>query len=209
MTNETNLPFEQILDWLEGRLPAEVATAVERQVVTAGPEVHAQVAWLRAFTALQQTVTLAKPPATVRAQLTEQFARYAAAKQQPNLLQRLVAALTFDSARQPGLVGVRTGQAERARQFVYSTGPVDVTLNLQLRKQTQRLNLIGQILANEPGVDLAAFCVQLLQATHEIGITQADDLGEFSFDALEPGTYQLVLSTDDQEIVLPAIDVTI
>jgi len=208
MANETNLPFEQLLDWLEGRLAAEAATTVERQVATAGPEVQAQVAWLRAFTALQQTVTLAKPPATVRAQLTEEFARYAAAKQQPSLFQRLVAALTFDSAHQPGLVGVRAGQAEQARQFVYSTGQVDVTLNLQPHKQAQRFTLIGQILSNEPGMDLAAFCVQLLQETNEIGITLADDLGEFSFEAVEPGTYALVLSTDDQEILLPAIAVT-
>lgn len=206
MANETNLPFEQILDWLEGRLPVEAATQVERQVATAGPEIQAQVAWLRAFSRLHHSVTLAKPPAAVRAVLTEQFASYAAAKQQPSIFQRLVAALTFDSAHQSGLVGVRAGQAERTRQFVYSTDQVDITLNLQPRKQEQSLNLIGQILPNAPSVDLAAFSVQLLQDMTEIGITSADDLGEFSFEAVEPGTYQLILSTDDHEIVLPALD---
>ncbi|MFN8491567.1 MAG: hypothetical protein U0350_28475 [Caldilineaceae bacterium] len=208
MASKATLPFEQLLDWLEGRLPAEVAAEVERQVATAEPDVQGQVNWLRAFGALSRAVSLAKPPEAVRTQLTEQFARYAEAKEQPSLFQRLVAALAFDSAHQPAAVGLRSGDVEQARQFVYTTARADIALHIQQRKHDQRLDLIGQILPNDATLTLDTFCVQLLQGTEEAAITMADDLGEFMFQAINPGVYQLAISGDTMDIQLPTIALT-
>jgi hypothetical protein len=197
--------FEKILDWLEGRLPADEAATVARYVESAGPEVRSEVDWLREFREVSADTVFATPPPEVRETLTHRFESYARSAREPGLLERLLASLTFDSGLQPALSGVRSaGAQETQQQLVYATDLADVAINIQ-RRQNRRLYLSGQIFPTGD-VEPEGFIVQLLRGSKEVGIAAADDLGEFAFRELEPGTYELVLSNEEYEILIPPIE---
>lgn len=203
MAGYAKLSFEQLLDWLEGRLAATAAHQVASQIAQADATTQAQVRWLAAFLKLSKEVVLAAPPPTVRATLRQHFADFARSRQPPTLIQRLVAVLTFDSGQAPVLAGLRAGASEPIRQYIFVTELADVTLNIQPRTHDERLDLIGQILLNDELVISEAFTVQLVHQAREVAITLADEVGEFWFEALAPGDYALMLSTARVEIELP------
>jgi len=205
MDSQSKLTFEQLLDWVEQRLSPQNAQTVEQRV-NRDPAIQAQARWLQAFNRLRKTITLEKPPAAVRTILLERFTQAVSAKQQPGLFQRLLAVLSFDSALQPALLGERTLEFERIRQLAYATDIVDVALNIQPREFDQRLDLIGQVLSNNNAFTPDMFSIQLLSGTKEIGMAMADELGEFAFEAIKPGRYQLILSGDNLDIQLPELE---
>lgn len=208
MAANPDLTFELLLDWVEGRLPSAAAQDVAQQVATASEEIQAQVQWLTAFARLSEQIVLVTPPPDVRATLAQRFADYAHTRQQPGLLQRLVATLTFDNLLQPAVAGLRAGESDSARQYIFATTLADVALNIQPHQQGEQLDLIGQILPNTEALLPDAFAVQLLRDEREVAITLADEVGEFLFEALDPGNYGLMLSTDILEIELPIFALT-
>ncbi len=205
MPESNALSFARLVDWLEGRLSEEKARAVEEQVAVADEPTRANIAWLRAFLQVSKTTVLASPPSELRALLRRRFEAYAQDRRQPGFLQCLVATLSFDSRMQPAVAGVRaTGARESQQQLVYTTDVADVALNIQPRSDN-RFDLDGQIF---PAGDVApdAFSIQLLRQADELGLTTADDLGEFAFEAVSPGVYELIVSTDQFEVLIAAVE---
>jgi len=146
MSRPEDEEFTRLVDWVEGRLSEEEARAVAEEVAAAGDAARADVAWLRAFARVSEDTVIASPPSRVRDALIERFDAYAAGKQHPGLLQRLVATLTFDSTLQPA-PGLRAARAQEAqRQVVYSTDAADVALILRPRASDGLLDLYGQIM---------------------------------------------------------------
>ncbi|MBA3530570.1 MAG: hypothetical protein H0T73_01425 [Ardenticatenales bacterium] len=195
--------FALLLDWMEGHLSAEEAQAVSEQLDQADESIQATVSWLGRFQTTRQTVTLATPPASVREGLNRRFAAFAKERQQPNLLTRLVALLTFDSRAQMASVGVRSAATQGLeRQLLYSTEAAEIALNLQPDAQGQQVTLTGQVFATE---EQEMITIQLVRADHEVAIASADELGEFAFRPLPVGDYDLIVSGEQFEVVLPAI----
>lgn len=185
--------FAQMIDWLDGRIPLTAD-----QLATADP---AERRWLQSFQQLSQQITLATPPAAVRQNLRQQFAAFAQTRQQPGFFQRLVAALSFDSFTQAAPAGVRAANLPSGtRQLVYSTHTADIALNTQ--QQDEMIQLWGQIFLLQPATD-PNLSVQLWRDQQEIGLTLANDLGEFTFSGLIPGTFEIVISSDTFEIIIP------
>jgi hypothetical protein len=196
--------FARLLDWVEGRLSEQEARVVEEQVATAGGSMRADIAWMRAFAQISENTIIASPPPEVRETLIERFEAYAEGKQQPRFLERLVATLTFESNQQPAL-GWRATTARSQRQFAYSTEAADITINLQPHSREALLDLHGHIFP----VDSASpeiFGVQVLAASAEVTTTAANDLGEFAFEEMPPGVYEMIVSSDRIEISIPQLD---
>jgi hypothetical protein len=204
MAGNHDVSFEQLLDWVEGRLPPAEANAVVTKVGVSDPQMQAQVRWLRSFLQLADAVVLAAPPAFVRAALTKRFVDSAKARQQPGVFQRLAAALSFDSAQLPVMAGVRAGDSGQMREVVFGTEPLDVALTIHPHEQDPYFNLLGQILPNDHAIIPDAFAVQLVRDGHEVTIMMADEMGEFGFATVASGDYWLVLSSDTLEVTLPA-----
>lgn len=201
MAKSTELTFVRLVDWIEGRLSQEEAAAVAEAVARADEETQATVAWLRAFAHARETVTLATPPQEVRDLLIRRFQAYARQRQQPHFLRRLVAALTFDSGTQVAMAGIRTaGTPATRRQLVFTSAAADIALDLEPRRPGDRLDLSGQVLPTEE--EPTRFTVQLLCGTSEVGITVTDELGEFAFEDIPPGEYQIVVSSDRLEVLV-------
>ena len=205
MSKSGTLRFVHLVDWIDGRLSGEEAQAVARQVARSDEATRADVAWLRAFRQVSQDTILATPPRRVRAQLVRRFETYAQDRRPAGLRQRLIATLTFDSYLQAGLVGVRGSGGGAGRQLIYSTDWADVLVNVFACPPGQRLDVYGQVLPRE-AVAPDAFSIQLVAETGEVMITSADDLGEFTWEKLVPGVYDMHVSADQVEILIAAIE---
>jgi hypothetical protein len=206
MSKRTEISFERLADWVEGRLSEEEARAVEEQVAVAGEATRTEVQWLRAFTRVSGDTVLDVPPPEVREELIRRFDAYAEGRRSPGFLQRLVANLSFDSGLQPAF-GVRSAGSQEAaqRHLIYTTDAAEIALNIRRRPRDGHLDLDGQVFPAD-NTDPASFSVQLLSGVDEVGLTTTDELGEYSFESVSPGTYQILMSSDRVEILISPVE---
>jgi len=202
MKKPDKMEFEKLADLAEGRLPSEEARSLEEQLAGADEAARADLEWLRAFRRASEGTVIEPMPAGVREELVRRFEAYAEGVRPPGLLERVVATLRFDGGMQPAF-GVRSAGADEG-QFVYSTGAADIALSVRLRPGGL-VDLDGQILPNDGGEEAGVYGVQLLSGGAEVDTTATDDLGEFAFEELEPGTYEVSISGDDVEIQILAL----
>lgn len=208
MSKSTELTFARLVDWLENRLTEAEAAGIAAQVAAADEETRAVIAWLQTFAEISATTVLASPPAQVHELLAQRFTAYTQNHSRPGFLQHLIAALTFDSRTQPLAAGLRAAGTQAAvRQLIYSSALADVALNIQPRPYDQRFDVSGQIF---PGRSAAPeiFSVQLLRGAVEVSLTTSDELGEFSFEAVPTGVYELILSATQTEILIKPLELS-
>ncbi len=202
MSESNSIPFAQLLDWLEGRLSDEEARSVVDRLQQANEPTRQDLAWLRAFGQASQAVTLAQPPHRLREALTRRFLERREAQQPPGLFRQLLAGLTFDSRTRLAAAGVRSASDEgRQRQLIYSSDQADIALNIAPREQDERLDLSGQLFSTSETLPGGA-SVQLLQDETQVGLTTVDELGEFAFQGISPGAYDMVVSVGTFEVVI-------
>jgi hypothetical protein len=206
MSKRIEISFERLTDWVEGRLSEEEARAVEEQVAVAGEATRAEVQWLRAFTHVSGDTVIDVPSPEVREELIRRFDAYAEGRWSPGFLQRLVANLSFDSGLQPAF-GVRAASSQEAaqRHLIYTTDAAEIALNIRRRPRDGHLDLDGQVFPADNS-DPASFSVQLLSGVDEVGLTTTDELGEYSFESVPPGTYQILMSSDRVEILISPVE---
>jgi hypothetical protein len=205
MRDPGEISFERLVDWVDGRLSEEDSRVVEEQVAVADEATRAQVEWLRAFARVSDDFVIDSPPQKVRDELIRRFAAYAEDGQTPSRLQRLVATLSFDSGLQPAF-GVRSARAVAAqRQLVYTTYAAELALNIRPHVHDGHLDLKGQIFPTDDA-DPASFSVQLLSGADAVDHTATDQLGEFGFESVAPGAYQLLVSGERVEILISPIE---
>lgn len=115
------------------------------------------------------------------------------------LARRIAAIVRFDNwAVSPLALGVRSLRGT-ARHLLYSAEGRDI--DVRITPAADRFLLAGQVLGpDEAGhVELAA------AGAAGRRVVQLDALGEFHVDAVDAGTYELVLRMGPDEIVLPPI----
>ncbi len=202
--------WQQLIDWIEGRLSPVDAARVEQLVANADERTTADVAWIRAFLRAGDQIALDEPPAELRNTLRASFDAYAGKKieapetdDSPTLLERLVATLTFDSGLQPGLAGARGGELRNMRQLIYSTDTLDLSLSVQ--HGADGAHVEGQILPIKD-LTLDAFRVRIQQRAQLVADTSVDAFGLFSFAAIRPDTYQLFLNTEGLSVWIEPLD---
>jgi hypothetical protein len=197
--------FARLVDWVEGRLSEEARTVEEQ--LAADSTMQADVAWLRAFNLVSKDTVIASPPPEMRDALVKLFQEYADRERRPGLLKRFVAKLSFDSGQQPALGLRATSTPESQREFVYCSEVADIAISVRLRPQEGLWDLDGQIFPVDSTTDPGAFGTQLLNGSSEVTATTTNDLGEFSFGAVAPGTYEVLASSDQVEIRLTGVEV--
>lgn len=100
----------------------------------------------------------------------------------PGRIKTILAALTFDSAAQPALAGLRSIEMG-VRQMVYEAGGFDIHLRSEPAAGPGALVLVGQVLdpaQSEP--PLRQLPVRLLHGKSEVAATVTNDLGEFQLE---------------------------
>ncbi|HIC88985.1 MAG TPA: hypothetical protein EYP04_06245, partial [Anaerolineae bacterium] len=173
-------------------MPPEDADALVARLVAADSQTQADLAWLRVLAKLRPLLTLEKPPCRVRQVLRERFRRrYATTELAPGLFQRLVAVLCFDSRLQPGVAGARSGPGQTF-QLLYSSEVADVELHVLPTETGEGFTLLGQALPLASDANVTGCAVQLLTGEVEWGLTSTNELGEFSFESVPSGEYELI-----------------
>lgn len=206
MSETDRISFERTVDWVEGRLTGEEAAAVARRVAE-NEESRAEAEWLRAFVRASGQTILTPLPTEVRRALTRRFEARAKESREPGILRRIVATLSFDSHAGPALGGARgIGAQDGRRQLAYATDAAEVVLDLQPRSGGN-LDLDGQIFPKDEPPE--SFSVQLLRNVTELGMTTADELGEFSFESVPPGACEMLLSTGHVEILISPVELRV
>lgn len=203
MTEPNRISFERLVDWVEGRLTAEEARAVE-EWVAADHATRERVAWLRAFARVNEEVVLEAPPQEVRDESIRRFDSYAESRSTPDLRQRLVATLSFDSGLKP-VFGARSAGGQEQKQLVYTTDAADIALNVRPRHRNGHLDIGGQVFPADDA-DPASFSVQLLSGADEVDLSTTDELGEFAFEAVPSGAYQILVSGERVEILITSVE---
>ena len=193
--------FPQLVDWIEGRLSLAEDELVAAQVA-ADETLQAEVAWIRTFHQTRNDLAWQAPPAEMRTQLSRRFAAFVAENRPPGLGQRLTAALKFDSQVHAAVSSMRTSLAASERQLVYSTSYADVALTIQSSAPAKSYNLFGQILP--AAVEMDTGCsIQLFQGGQERAFVVVAEVGEFVFEEILEGEYELAIRSDQYEIVIP------
>lgn len=202
--NETD--FGRLVDWIEGNLAPEEAAKVEERVARAGASTKADVEWLRTFLNASEDTVLATPPPEINAALVQRFEAYAEGRREAGFPRRLLATLSFDSNLQPAF-GIRSaGTRESHRQLIYATEVADVAINTFHRSRDARFDLEGQIFPAGEDSENRPFGVQLIREDLDLGTTATDDLGTFGFQAVPPGSYELLMGDGEVEIRLSQVD---
>ncbi|GAB4578170.1 MAG: hypothetical protein Fur0022_09030 [Anaerolineales bacterium] len=199
---QNQLSFENLLDWVEGRLSASDAERVAA-IVAADTALQEEVAWIRKFHQTAEKTIWTDPPAEVLTALNRQFADYAAQNRPPSTWERLVAMLKFDSQMQPTASGVRATIFSGERQLVYQTAFVDIALTIQLSTPRKKYTILGQVLAAQ-GHNTEIFSVQLIQHGEEKAFAVTDEGGEFVFEGISGGAYELAIHSDQHEYIIIA-----
>ncbi|HET7479272.1 MAG TPA: hypothetical protein VFJ72_07120 [Rubrobacteraceae bacterium] len=206
MRERDEIDFGRLVDWIEGDLAPEEAAEVEERVARADEETRADAEWLRAFRSVSEATVLVSPPPEVHDALVGRFEAYAEDRREPGLHRRLLATLSFDSSLQPAF-GVRSaGTRESHRQLIFATYAADVALDTFYRSRDNRVDLEGQVFPAGEDPEHHTFAVQLLEGESDRGTTATDDLGAFSFRAIQPGAYDLLLDDGEVEIRLAQVD---
>lgn len=189
-----HLPFEQIADLAEGRLPVNERAAAEAHV-SGCARCSAQLARVEHTINLMRTDEAEDAPRDVLFSVVNLFNSRAVARQ-PSLVRRVLAALSFDSTQQAAAYGVRSGQAA-ARQMLYSAGEND--LDVRVQPSGEAWIVSGQVLG-----ECAGGRVELKGAAAEVS-GELNELCEFTLPAVSSGSYTLRLRLRDVEIEVPEL----
>lgn len=195
---QRHITFARLADMVEGRLSDEKA-AEARAHLDGCTNCSAQAAQLGHLTALMRADSSEDAPAELVASVVRMFRARRAEAEQPNLLRRLVAALTFDSSSLQPAFGVRSGQAAPARQMLYSAGDLDV--DLRLAEGGEGWTVSGQVLGPCEGGE-----VELVNAEGSTAARAAlNELCEFTLPPAAEGVYTLRLRLDGTEVEIPGL----
>ena len=202
-----------LVDWLDGRLNESDSAQVSLALENAGQATQALVTWLRALKQAGRIAPLATPPTRAHNLAIRAFAERKSALH-PNPVQRLVATLV--QRPQPRLSALRSAGARLGtNRLTYSAGGVDVILDFRARRQDGAFDLDGQVFVNDvaeateaaeasPGT-LDGIVVLLLQDQVEYTFSKTNEFGEFSFAAVPPGSYTMLVITGTVDIEIPAL----
>lgn len=194
--------FDQLIDWLDDRLPADQAARLSERVAAGGPELARTVAWLRAYLAAAGRIHFKTSPA-LQTRLATLFADHKRQRPLAAMIHRYIAEMVADSGVGLNPAGLRGASDEAApRQLLFSSDVADIVLNLSIAGGATTLH--GQVFPNidEPAEKML---IQLLQDSIETRMTVSDHTGRFEFVGLPSGAYALVAVGKALEVQTTAI----
>lgn len=149
--------------------------------------------------ALRRSRILEDAPEALIQRAIEVFQPHLPAQPAAGLRQRLTAWLSFDSAADAGLAGLRAGTGTKAtRQLLFTSEGRDIDLRITPADDGLHWHVSGQVLGpdREGMAELTTgnLCLRAVW----------DELAEFRFDSVPTGDCSLVLRSDDWELVLPS-----
>ena len=192
------VPFERLVDLVEGRLAAEERAATQSHV-GACRRCAEQVARLETTLGLMRTDTSEDAPRDAVAYAVSLFRARRAAAERPSLVERIVASLTFDSLRAAPAFGVRSAGTAPGRQLMFAAGERDI--DLRVSETGEGFQLSGQVLG-----ECAGGRVEIEGAEGARAEAELNELCEFSLQPVPAGSYRVLLHLGEVEVEVPSLE---
>lgn len=190
--NLSHIPYTQLVDWVEGRLPGEQRTALAAHL-DACARCRTEAALItRMLAAMRADASVDAPPAVI-ARAVNLF-RARAVEPAPSLLQRLVAALTSESAPLTPAFGLRSTEAT-VRRLIFTASDYDI--DLRVTPVAPGWQIAGQVLGPDAGTGEAVLTLADRTITASL-----DDNAAFTFPPLPAGKAALTLRCGAVELVI-------
>lgn len=196
MLERRHWSLDKIAEFVDGMTPPE-ESALLLEHARSCRTCNEQIEWVQQVTAVARRNELVEPPTWVLARAKRLFAQVAA-DESPNLFEKLIAQLTFDSSLLTPRFGVRGGPAPH-RRLLYSAGDFDVDLQVQVGHTKTERQLQGQVMSRSSASGQHCEVELFRERERIVGRRTAPD-GEFSFDRLRPGNYGLRVRVGRKEI---------
>jgi hypothetical protein len=191
--------FEQLVDFLDGRLALAPAAAVERHVALGCIQCDGDVAWYGRVKLVAASDDSVEPPPWVLKRALRVFDSQPSAA---SLASRVIASLVFDSLRRPTLAMSRSIGVED-RQLMYEAEPYSIDLKVASVDRA-RADVTGQILRRGELMfeSVAGLTLNLVREGISVLSTVTNDRGEFRVGAIEGGSYDLKIEAGDLSITI-------
>jgi len=198
----THLTYTALLSYIGNRIPDTDRAEVEAHLFSdLCQECGSKIARLRTvLEAVTSDRSVAPPAAVLRKAINLDL------KQQVNLAQpflQMLAKLQFDSRLQ--LSPMHARGIAKTRHMLFSTPQLDI--DLEITPEQGEHNLVGQILdteqSNEPSL---AFVSLKNDAGEMLQGTETDSLGQFTFQQVPSGVYDLVFDLESQEVFISSLE---
>jgi hypothetical protein len=122
---------------------------------------------------------------------------------------REVAQLVFDSFREPGLAGVRSGHGP-SRRLMFRAGEVMIDLSMESANRRSHVMLVGQVLDTATsGAGIGEVPVLLLNGRETLAKTRTNMFGEFQMECAENKNLQISVGVTVNKDVFIPLDETI
>jgi hypothetical protein len=200
--------LQDVIEHIDGLAPRTGHDGVERHLASGCATCVSVAAWYESVRAAAKADRFPDPPDWV--------------------VERTIAAIrdARDAARRRGLRGfvARIGAAlvsdnfspapafargvDEARQLLYTAESYDVDLLVTEAGMTRRLRVAGQVLAADFG-ETAQLRVELGRDGRVDAVAETSDVGEFEFDDVEPGRYDIHIFGGHREIVVARVPVAL
>jgi hypothetical protein len=200
--------FEQLLDYLEGRLADQPAQVVAAHLDGGCKRCADNREWLARVRAIAASDDRIEPPLWVLKRAARLFDKQTARPHALDRFGRLVAALVFDSLTPSAVSGVRQARTD-SRQLVYRAGRYSVDLQID-SAHPSTAELIGQVLGEgEAGFQsVARLSVELIRESQAVCSTSTNAVGQFTFSGIAGGDYDLLVKAREATILIRQLPIT-
>lgn len=182
----SHIPYERLVDWAEGRLAPDQQAAVAAHLATC-TRCRAEAERVeRMVNAMRADDSRDAPPAVLARAL--QLFRTRAVTPAPSLVQRIVAALRFESTPLTPAFGLR-GESAAVRQLIYTAGDSAIDIDLRIEPAADGWQVSGQLLGDDLGPGVARLHGAAFSAEAPI-----DALSTFTLPPAPAAVYTLTLT---------------
>jgi hypothetical protein len=199
--------FEQLLDYLDGRLDRDAAASVATHLALGCGQCDGDRALYQQVKFVAVSDDSIEPPPWVLKRALRLFNGPRVPMNVGARVGRVVASLVFDSLRGPALAGVRSSGVE-GRQLLYRAE--DYSIDVQVAASEQRgAGLTGQILREGELMfeSVAGLQLDLMRNGGTIISTVTNERGEFTIPAVDFGSYDLRVDVNEASITIVGLPI--
>ena len=198
--------FEQLIDYLDGRLVAATAEAVAAHLAAGCSDCAAARDWYESTAAMARSDQSVEPPQWV---VKRSIKIFDGTRVQGSLSKRLgniIATLVYDSFARPSLAGARKAEPTD-HQLLYAAD--DYKIDLLLASTADGTAITGQILRESEYLfeSTAGIPLSLVVGEKLVHETNTNDVGEFTIPAIDAGRYDLRIEAGEVSITLVGLTI--
>ena len=186
-----------LYDFIAGNIALE---ALDREHIVVCEQCRSDIIWLQWIADFGAQERKYEPSAWALANVENVFRLKKSGD--VTIARETVANLVYDSFREPRPAGIRRRDLP-SRQALYRTENVQLDLKIQLGDEKGLI--IGQIFTETGNVGVHGLEIEITQAGQLVGRSITNALGEFVFQDLPKGNYELQVVLADTMIKLPPL----